>query len=119
MGPNAPKWNGQIEHLIRYLLTVYKRIGNTAITADLQWGASALHKRDEQKERIEQLERALAAAVAQAQAHRRILATLPSTVRSSTWQNQKIRESAAVFLVIAIDELVRFETAAAGIKEKT
>lgn len=56
MGPDAPKWNGQIEHLIRYLLTVYRRFGNTAITADLQWGASALHKQDAQKYDIAYLE---------------------------------------------------------------
>jgi len=46
-GPDAPKNNGQIKHLIEYLLTVYKRFGNTAVTCDLQWGASALWKRDE------------------------------------------------------------------------
>jgi hypothetical protein len=63
MGPNAPKNDGRIEHLIQYLLTVYERFGNTAITCDcdLQWGASALWKRDEQKERIEALERDLLA----------------------------------------------------------
>jgi hypothetical protein len=58
-GEGAPKNNGQIKHLIEYLLTVYKRFGNTAVTCDLQWGAVALHKRDAQKERIEQLEAAL------------------------------------------------------------
>ena len=63
-GPNAPKNDGHIEHLIRYLLTVYDRFGNTAITCDckLQWGATALWKRDEQKKRITDLERDLAAA---------------------------------------------------------
>lgn len=55
-GPEAPKWDGQIKHLIEYLLTVYKRFGNTAITADLQWGATALWKRDEQRQRIVDLE---------------------------------------------------------------
>ena len=55
-GPDAPKNDGKIKHLIEYLLTVYERFGNTAVTADLQWGASALHKRDEQKERIAELE---------------------------------------------------------------
>lgn len=59
-GPTAPKWNGQITHLIQFLLTVHKRFGDTAITANLQWGATALHKRDEQKERIIALEAELA-----------------------------------------------------------
>ena len=59
-GPEAPQWNGHIEHLIQYLLTIHKRFGNTAITASLKWGASALWKRDEQAERIAQLETELA-----------------------------------------------------------
>ena len=58
-GPDAPKWDGHIEHLIRYLLTVHKRFGNTTVTVDLQWGATALWKRDEQKERIVELEQEL------------------------------------------------------------
>ena len=56
-GPDAPKDDGHIEHLIRYLLTVHKRFGNTCITTDLQWGAVALHKRDAQKLRIGELEK--------------------------------------------------------------
>lgn len=65
-GPDAPKDNGQIKFLIEYLLTVYKRFGNTAVTFNLglQWGATALWKRDEQRERIEELESALLAAQA-------------------------------------------------------
>lgn len=61
MGPEAPKWNGQIEHLIQYLLTVHKRFGNTCITADLQWGATAMWKRDAKQERIVELEAQLLA----------------------------------------------------------
>ena len=78
-GPDAPKWNGQIEHLIRYLLTVHKRFGNTAITADLRWGASALHKRDEQKKHIAQLEAERTAAVAETIELKRRLARYENT----------------------------------------
>jgi erythromycin esterase-like protein len=60
MGPNAPKWNGHIEHLICYLLTVHKRFGNTCITANLQWGATAMWKRDEMTERATATEAKLA-----------------------------------------------------------
>lgn len=55
-GPDAPRNNGKIKHLIEYLLTVYKRFGDTAITCNLQWGASACWKRDEQAKRIVELE---------------------------------------------------------------
>lgn len=48
-GPNAPKNDGSVEHLIRYLLSVHQRFGNTCITCNLQWGAAALWKRDEQR----------------------------------------------------------------------
>ena len=63
MGPEAPKWNGQIEHLICYLLTVHKRFGNTCITANLQWGATAMWKQDELREMVKR--RIAAAAVKQ------------------------------------------------------
>jgi hypothetical protein len=43
-GPRRPKNDDSIEYLIGYLLTVRKRFGNTCVTCDLQWGASALHK---------------------------------------------------------------------------
>lgn len=43
---NAPKNNGHLKYLIEYLLTVYKRFGDTTVTIDLQWGATAMHKRD-------------------------------------------------------------------------
>jgi len=45
-GPERPKDDGFIEHLIRYLLTVHKRFGNTCVTTNLQWGATALHQMD-------------------------------------------------------------------------
>lgn len=61
-GPDAPKDDGQILHLIRYLLTVYKRFGNTAVTTQLQWGSSALWKRDEQAKKIVELEARIAKA---------------------------------------------------------
>lgn len=62
-GERAPKNDGQIKHLIEYLLTVHKRFGNTAVTTSLQWGATALWKRDEQAKRIAELEEQLAARV--------------------------------------------------------
>ena len=40
IGPEAPKNDGHIKHLICYLMTVYERFGNTAVTAQLQWGAA-------------------------------------------------------------------------------
>ena len=48
-----------LKHLIEYLLTVYKRFGNTTVTFSLQWGADALCKQDAQKERIASLEQEL------------------------------------------------------------
>lgn len=60
-GPNAPKNDGSIKHMIEYLLTVYERFGNTCITANLQWGATALWKQDELRKRVVELEAALSA----------------------------------------------------------
>jgi hypothetical protein len=60
-GPDAPKNDDMIEHLICYLLTVHKRFGNTCVTNNLQWGAAAMHKRDPYLERIEELSKALTA----------------------------------------------------------
>lgn len=60
-GPDAPKNSGQAKHLIEYLLTLYKRFGNTAVTVDLQWGGTALQKQDEQKKRIAELQAELTA----------------------------------------------------------
>lgn len=61
-GPDAPKNDGSLKHLIEYLLTVYERFGNTTVTENisLQWGSNALHKRDAQKERIAELEAQIA-----------------------------------------------------------
>ncbi len=57
MGPDVPEDNGQIVHLIRYLVTVYERFGDTRVREDitLSWGATALHKCDAQKAEIERL----------------------------------------------------------------
>jgi hypothetical protein len=53
MGEGVPKDTGQIDWLIQYLLTVYKRFGNTAVVVDrLRWGACALHARSEAPEVI-------------------------------------------------------------------
>ena len=60
-GPEVPRNTGQIKWLIEYLLTTYERFGNTAVTFTLQWGATALWKRDEQAKRIAELEEQLAA----------------------------------------------------------
>ena len=66
-GSDAPKDDGHIEYLIQYLLTVHRRFGNTAITCDLQWGAPALRKRDEYRQRVVELEDELAALRASSQ----------------------------------------------------
>lgn len=57
MGPDVPEDNGQIVHLIRYLVTVYERFGDTRVREDitLSWGATALHKCDAQKAEIARL----------------------------------------------------------------
>lgn len=54
-GEGTPQNDGSIRHLIEYLLTVYERFGNTTVTASLQWGASALWKRDELAEQLAQV----------------------------------------------------------------
>ena len=57
-----------LDDLLKYLATVRKRWGNTAVTCSLQWGSSALWMRSEQAEtiaaqsaRIAELEEKLAA----------------------------------------------------------
>lgn len=57
-----------LDDLLKYLATVRKRWGNTAVTCSLQWGASALWMRSEQAEttaaqsaRIAELEKEVAA----------------------------------------------------------
>lgn len=51
-GPNRPANDGSVEYLIGYLLTVRKRFGNTCVTADLQWGASALWVAHREREEL-------------------------------------------------------------------
>ena len=46
MGPDAPPHPKHIFDLLRLLLTIYHRFGNTAVTFNLQWGSSALWQRD-------------------------------------------------------------------------
>ncbi len=55
MGPDKPRDNGQIEHLIQYLVTVRERFGNTRVREDITlcWGSTALWKCDSQKAEIE------------------------------------------------------------------
>jgi hypothetical protein len=53
-GPDAPACE-QIDDLIRLLVTIRERFGNTAIKYRLQWGGSALWADDEQKKLIRDL----------------------------------------------------------------
>ena len=46
-----------IDDLIRLLLTVQKRFGNTCVRYYIQWGASGLHAIDAQEREIERLGR--------------------------------------------------------------
>lgn len=62
-GPTAPHCD-QIEDLIRLLVTIHHRWGNTAVKYRVQWGASALWAEDEQKQTIEKLQKQLARAKA-------------------------------------------------------
>lgn len=55
MGPDAPDIE-KTSDLIRYLLTVRKRFGNTAITCSLQWGGSALNARSRDKAEVARLQ---------------------------------------------------------------
>lgn len=50
----------QIDDLIRVLVTIRHRWGNTAVRYRVQWGSNALWANDAQKREIEDLERALA-----------------------------------------------------------
>lgn len=54
-GPNRPANDGTTAWLIGYLLTVLKRFGNTCVTADLQWGATALHVAHKEREENKRL----------------------------------------------------------------
>lgn len=57
-GPDAPKCE-QIDDLIRLLVTIKHRWGNTAITYRVTWGGSSLWVEDAQKQEIDRLERKL------------------------------------------------------------
>jgi hypothetical protein len=57
-GPDAPKCE-QVEDLIRLLVTIHHRWGNTAVQYRVTWGGSALWAADELQKRIERLEAAL------------------------------------------------------------
>lgn len=57
-GPNAPKCE-QVEDLIRLLVTIHHRWGNTAVRYRIQWGANALWAEDEQKRTIDKLTKQL------------------------------------------------------------
>ena len=53
-GPEAPEC-GQIDDLIRLLVTIRERFGNTAVRYRVQWGANALWIEDAQKQEITKL----------------------------------------------------------------
>lgn len=55
-GPTAPKCE-QIDDLIRLLVTIRQRWGNTAIRYRFQWGSSALWADDAQKREIDKLKK--------------------------------------------------------------
>lgn len=57
-GPEAPVAD-QIDDLIRLLVTIRHRWGNTAVRYRVRWGASGLWAHDEQKQRIADLENCL------------------------------------------------------------
>ena len=58
-GLDAPKCD-QIDDLIRLLVTIRERWGNTAVRYRVQWGASALWAEDDQKREIEKLKKQVA-----------------------------------------------------------
>lgn len=53
-GPSAPKCK-QIDDLIKLLVTIRERFGNTAIKYDVKWGSYALWVADAQRIEIEKL----------------------------------------------------------------
>lgn len=55
-GLTAPKCE-QIDELIRLLVTIRERWGNTAVRYNIQWGGTALWAEDAQKEEIERLKK--------------------------------------------------------------
>lgn len=62
LGPDAPPID-RVEDLIRYLLTVQERFGNTAVTCNLAFGSCALNAKDDQARQIESLRRIVGAVV--------------------------------------------------------
>lgn len=57
-GPTAPKCD-QIDELIKLLVTIRERFGNTAVKYRVQWGANDLWAEDEQKREIDRLKKRL------------------------------------------------------------
>lgn len=57
-GPSAPSCE-QIDDLIKLLVTIRERWGNTAIRYNIQWGGSAGWAEDDQKKEIERLKKSL------------------------------------------------------------
>jgi hypothetical protein len=55
-GPTAPKAD-QIDELIRLLVTIRHRWGNTAIKYRVTWGGSALCAQDEMRTQIDRLKK--------------------------------------------------------------
>lgn len=45
-GPEAPPFPDRIDDLIKYLVTISERFGNTAVSFRLRWGAAALWSHD-------------------------------------------------------------------------
>ena len=57
-GPNAPKCE-QIDDLIRLLVTISHRWGNTAVKFRVTWGGSALWAEDAMRQEIDKLKKQL------------------------------------------------------------
>lgn len=66
-GPNAPKCE-QIDDLIKLLVTIRERWGNTAIKYRVQWGGSVLWAEDADKKEIARLKKRIARLEAKAAA---------------------------------------------------
>lgn len=58
-GPTAPDCE-QIDDLIKLLVTIRERYGNTAVRYRISWGASALWAEDAQKKEIATLTKSVA-----------------------------------------------------------
>lgn len=63
LGETAPPPPDRIDELLRYLATVRKRFGNTAVSYRVRWGASALWAGELNEIRIHELECALVESV--------------------------------------------------------